>query len=71
MNVPRYDIFSGRTHKDAVWIEAVDGLANANARMKRLAAESPGPYFVFSIETGAVIASIDTSKGGDAEIVVA
>lgn len=70
MNVPRYDIFSGRKNKDAVWIEVVEGLGSATARLKQLAVERPGPYFAFSIETGTVIASIDTTNG-DAEVVLA
>jgi hypothetical protein len=70
-NVPRYDIFSGRRERDAVWIELVEGLGSANARLKQLAAERRGPYFVFSTETGTVVASIDTTNRDDAEVVLA
>jgi hypothetical protein len=52
--------------KDAVWIEVVESFGSANARLKQLAAERPGPYFAFSLETGTVVASIDTTNGGDA-----
>jgi hypothetical protein len=63
MKVPRYHIFSGLRDKNAMWLEYVDGLGNAYERMKELARQNPGPYFVFSAETHEVLASIDTSEG--------
>jgi hypothetical protein len=62
MNVPLYDIFSGHSYKDAVWLEVVKGLGSAANRMKQLAEQTPGPYFVFCVKARAVLASIDTSK---------
>jgi hypothetical protein len=62
MMVAKYDIFSGLRDKDAVWLECVEGLGAAYERMKKIAAKSPGPYFVFCAQTHAVLASIDTSK---------
>jgi hypothetical protein len=62
MTVPRFDIFYGRfPEADIVWMECVEGLGAATERMKALAAESPGPYFVFDTHCHAVMASIDTS----------
>lgn len=58
---PRFDIFSGTTDKDAIWIEAVPGLANARKRMEELAIEAPGKYFVFSVSSRAVLAQTDTT----------
>jgi hypothetical protein len=63
MNVPQYDIFSGALDKNALWLEAVDGLGPAFERMKQIAANSPGTYFVFCSSTHKVLASIDTSAG--------
>jgi hypothetical protein len=60
MRFPTYDIFCGHVDKDAVWIETVDGLGAATDRMKQLAEEKPGPYFVFCTETHKVLASIHT-----------
>jgi hypothetical protein len=61
MKIPAYDIFSGRfAGGDAEWIEAVEGLGDATARMQELAANTPGSYFVFSIETHEIVASINT-----------
>jgi hypothetical protein len=65
MAVPLYDVFSGHEHGDAIWLDAVEGLSNAAARMKQLAADKPGAYFVFSHETWRVVASIDTAQGAE------
>jgi hypothetical protein len=59
---PRFHLFSGIPDRDAIWIEAIEGLANASDRMKKLAAEKPGPYFVFSSFTYTVAAEIDTTE---------
>jgi hypothetical protein len=64
MNTPKYDIFSGSGHRDAMWIEAVECLGAANERMKELATEKPGPYFVFCATRGVVLARVDTTGTG-------
>jgi hypothetical protein len=61
MRVPTVHIFSGFRDKDALWLDSVEGLGAADERMKQLAAEKPGPYFIFSTDTHTVLASIDTS----------
>jgi len=60
--IPTFDLFSGHFDADALWIEAVQGFGCAVERMKELAAQSPGPYFVFCTRTHKVLASIDTSR---------
>jgi hypothetical protein len=60
--VPKFDIFSGSVDKDAIWIEAVEGLANAKDRMDELAAKLPGKYFVFCCFSHTVMAVTDTRK---------
>jgi hypothetical protein len=67
MDLPKYDIFSGRDHHDALWIEAVLGLAAANDRMRELATHKPGPYFVFCTAQGSVVARVDTTNACDSE----
>jgi CheY-like chemotaxis protein len=63
MRVPMFEVFSGHFASGfAVWIETVEGLGNAADLMKNLAAENPGPYFVFSTEKRMVMAAIDTSR---------
>ena len=59
---PRFDIFSGSVDKDAMWIEAVDGLNAARQRMEKIASEVPGRYFVFSSYSRTILAQIDTTK---------
>jgi len=61
MPVPTYDIFAGRVDRDAIWIEAVEGLGNAYELMTKIAAKTPGQYFVFCPRTHTVRGSIDTS----------
>lgn len=61
MSMPTYDIFSGTCYKDAKWLEAIEGLAAAQERMKQLS-QTPGRYFVFSIDCRAIISSVDTTK---------
>lgn len=59
---PRFDIFSGSVDKDAMWIEAVDGLNAARKRMEEIALEVPGRYFVFSAYSRTILAQVDTTK---------
>ena len=58
----RFDIFCGTIDKDARWIEAVRGLANARKQMEVLAKENPGKYFVFSTLSHTVLAMTDTTE---------
>lgn len=62
MRVPTYDIFSGSGYQDAKWLEAVEGLSAACERMKRLAEQMPGPYFVFSTDSKSILASVNTTQ---------
>jgi hypothetical protein len=59
---PRFDIFSGSPDNDAMWIEAVSGLAKARERMEELAQQVPGRYFVFATHSRSLLATIDTTK---------
>jgi hypothetical protein len=63
MDLAMFDIFSGAAaDKDAMWVEAVSGLANAQRRMNELAAQTPGQYFVDSQESRSVVAQTDNRK---------
>jgi len=68
MSVNQYDIFSGVIDKNAMWVEAVEGLGASIKRMKELATDSPGHYFVFCANTHKVLASIDNSEQGEKQI---
>lgn len=62
MREPAFDIFSGTTDKDAMWMEAVEGLASARERMEEIARTNPGQYFVFAQRSRAILARVDTRK---------
>jgi hypothetical protein len=57
-----FDIFSGELEKDARWLEAVQGLDSAKDRMKQIASEKPGKYFIFSIASRSVLERTETSS---------
>jgi hypothetical protein len=59
---PHFDIFSGTIDKDARWVEAVRGLANARERMEELAKKKAGKYFVYSSLSHTVLAMTDTTE---------
>lgn len=61
--LPTFDIF--RWHyldKDATWVEAVEGLGNARDRMKQIANDNPGAYFVFSCHDRLVLEILVRTK---------
>ena len=62
MTEPTFDIFSGSSNQDAVWIEAVEGLSAARERMEQIATENPGKYFLFSASSHAILARVETFK---------
>lgn len=57
-----FDIFSGELEKDAIWVEAVEGLATAKERMKQIASETPGRYFIFSLADRLVLDRTETHE---------
>jgi hypothetical protein len=61
-NEPIFDIFSGTSDKDAVWLESVPGLSTARERMERIATVSPGAYFLYNSSSRSILARSDTSK---------
>ena len=62
MTEPTFDIFKGTTDRDAMWLDAVEGLSSARQRMEQLATDKPGQYFVYAASSRAVLARIDTRK---------
>ena len=66
--VQTFDIFNGRFGDNGVvWIEAVEGLAASKKRMVIIAAEKPGPYFVFSSIDHLIVAVSDTTRKAASE----
>jgi hypothetical protein len=59
----RYGIFSGSfEEEEATWLGSVDGFEAAYNRMKRIAIDAPGRYFVFSPDFEEPLVSIDTTN---------
>ena len=54
------DIFSGELEAAAVWLEAVQGLTAARERMRQIASNNPGKYFILSVADRSVLERIDT-----------
>jgi hypothetical protein len=51
-----FEVFAGTDKRGAIWQCAVEGEAEAVSIMKRLADENPGPYFVYDLEYGQIVA---------------
>jgi hypothetical protein len=60
--IPRFEIFRGvYADKDVLWVESLKSLAEACFRMEALAADNPGPYFVFKMSSREIVAVVDTT----------
>ena len=57
-----FDIFTDLTEEGVLWLESVEGLANAQRRMDQIAEEKPGAYFVYNIQTASILARTNTRK---------
>jgi hypothetical protein len=51
----KFDIFQKLPDGHPLWVKAVDGLEEARAQLARLAANSPGEYFIYSLPIGCVV----------------
>jgi hypothetical protein len=55
-----FDIFSGAPEENGLWVEAVEGLSSAHQRMRQIAAETPGEYFLLSSTDQSIFTRVDT-----------
>jgi hypothetical protein len=60
LNLEQFDIFSGDPN-NPLWLESVQGIAAAVKEMHQLAAQKPGPYFIFSVRSSSYIACVNTT----------
>jgi hypothetical protein len=51
----KLDIFKKLPDGHPLWVKAVDGLEEARAQLARLAANSPGEYFIYSLRNDCVV----------------
>jgi hypothetical protein len=57
-----FDIFSGTPDENPVWIETAAKLSRARERMEKIAAKTPGRYFLLSACGQSIVAQIWTFK---------
>ena len=62
MDEATFDIFSGAPEEHGLWVEAIEGFSNARQRMREIAAETPGTYFLFSGSSQSILARTRTLK---------
>jgi hypothetical protein len=60
VNEETFDIFAGAPEEHGLWVEAIKGLSTANHRMRQIAAEKPGKYFLFSSTDELILSRLDT-----------
>jgi hypothetical protein len=59
----KFDSFKRLPDGHPLWVKAVDGLEEARSQLVRLAASSPGEYFIYSVQNGCVVQSKIASGG--------
>ena len=55
----KFDVFRRLPDGQPLWIQAVDGLHEAKLLSLRLAATSPGEYFIYNPRDGSIISALD------------
>jgi hypothetical protein len=51
----KFDIFKRLPDGHPIWVKAVDGLEEARNQLARLAASSPGEYFIYNAQNGGIL----------------
>lgn len=59
----KFDIFKRLPDGHPLWVKAVEGLEEAKAQLARLAATSPGEYFIYSVRNARVIHPMMAPEG--------
>jgi len=57
-----FDIFLHGPDDEPLWLETAEGFSKARERMRQIAAEKPGRYFLFSVQSHVILAPIETFK---------
>ncbi len=64
-----YDIFRDFPKGGPIWVEVVQGLENARARLTKLCESSPGEYFIFDSTAAKIVEKVpypsQSSKAAD------
>jgi len=48
MSGPTFNVSSGTSERDALWLESGEGLSTARVRIEDIAAVRPSEYFLYS-----------------------
>jgi hypothetical protein len=56
MREAMFDIFKKLPDGQPIWVKAVEGLEEAKCQLTKMAAVSPGDYFIYNTRQGRVIA---------------
>jgi hypothetical protein len=56
-----YDIFRKLPAGDPVWVEAVQGLQDAETRLRELVAVRPGEYYIYDLGRERIVAVASAS----------
>jgi hypothetical protein len=59
----KFDIFKKLPDGHPLWVKAVDGLEEARAQLARLAASSPGEYFIYSVQNDGCVIQTRIASG--------
>lgn len=51
----KFDIFKKLPDGHPLWVKAVEGLEEAKSQLARIAASSPGEYFIYSVRNACVV----------------
>jgi hypothetical protein len=51
----KFDIFKKLPDGHPLWVKAVEGLEEAKSQLARLAASSPGDYFIYSVRNACIV----------------
>jgi hypothetical protein len=62
MNAAPYDILKKDVLGNPIWVEAVQDLRKATARIEELALHSPGEYLVFNQQTSQIVPALVGSQ---------
>jgi hypothetical protein len=59
----KFDIFKKLPDGNPLWVKAVEGLEEAKAQLARIAATTPGEYFIYSVRNGRVVQTELAAEG--------
>ena len=51
----KFDIFKRLPDGHPLWVKAVEGLEEAKSQLARMAVNSPGEYFIYSVRNACIV----------------